>query len=1034
MNSVTLDKHCRFSLAGLCAPLLVSLLILGASLGRAQVTTATFYGSVTDPTGAAIGGATATLTHQETGSVLTRTAGSEGEFSFDFLRVGHYKLSIQANGFKRHEQPGIELTAGQSVRQPFTLEIGSLTETVTVEAFAAQVNTVSAEQLNTFDSRTVTEMPLSRRNFTGILRVGAGVTGNPGSIRMDGVGRSGTGYSVDGTEAAADPEARGSANFGGGNFVDLVSMESIQEVSVVKGTLAAEYTGAAGGQVNVLTRSGTNQFHGSLFENFQAENLNAGTPFLTFKPPYTYNQYGGSAGGPIRKDKIFIFGAYEGYQQAQGVLLQGDVPTQATRDQVIRAQPSYAAPLSHVRLPNQPLASPTAVTGRVITTDIQRRHDNHVDMKGDILINAASTLALTWSHGRPYRLNPVLTPGFQEDLQNYSDRATATFVRAGASWTSETRFGYNLNDATRTNGAINFLAPENPKEDSVYGRRLGSITTNLGWSTAGGEIVVLEGPTWQIGEKFAWHRSRHSFKFGGQYTRRCCERLNTEAVVWGYTGLDDLLANIPSSVIVSFGGGEYRARKYEWGLFAQDDWRVRSDLTLNIGLRYDFHSNVVSGPHHGSNSHIVNRDGLLDRNFNVGPQRPFDSPYNHDKLNLGPRFGFSYNPGGKGTTVIRGGFGMIFSPQTLGSMWQNAQNGNVPKRVTYSRVDALRLGIKYPMYNDDIIKIVESENKSNPNKINVFNVINPHLQDPYVMHFTLGLQRQILPDLIIESGFVGSRGNKFPFFRWGNEPDRLTGLRPNPNLTMQYYIDQTGTSSYFSWQTSIKKRYSKRLSGSLHYTWGKGLSTMGGDPGAYYGADNVSFNQEFFDLTKDRGVSAGDIKHNLSSEWLYDLPAFAGYHSILRQVLGSWQLSSILIAQSGGAINVTQAGTPLHNVRPDYNGGVAVNPDWRKTLVYLNRAAFTQVPINSVSRATVRPGNLGPNAFRGPGSWTVDLGLGKNFPIREKIRLQFRADMFNSLNHVNYSNPQTAITSATFGQIQSTGTMRVIQLAAKINW
>jgi len=133
-------------------------------------------------------------------------------------------------------------------------------------------------------------------------------------------------------------------------------------------------------------------------------------------------------------------------------------------------------------------------------------------------------------------------------------------------------------------------------------------------------------------------------------------------------------------------------------------------------------------------------------------------------------------------------------------------------------------------------------------------------------------------------------------------------------------------------------------------------------------------------------------------------------------------------------MNVVQGGTPLHNVRPDYIGGQAVNPDWRKTLVYLNKAAFQQVPLNAVSKATIRPGNVGPNAFRGPGNWTVDLGLGKNFPIRERMRFQFRADMFNALNHVNYSNPQLGITSATFGQITSTGSMRVIQLAAKINW
>ena len=460
--------------------------IIGAVAGRAQVTTATFYGSVVDSAGA----------------------------------------------------------TGQGVRQAFTLAVGNLSETVTVEGSASQVNTVSAEQTQTFDSQKVTELPLARRNFSSILRVGAGVSGSAGSIRLDGIGRNGSGYSVDGTEAAADPAGRGSQNFGGGNYVDLFSIESIQEVNIVKGILAAEYSGAVGGQVNVLTRSGTNQLHGSLFENFQADDLNAGNPFLSNKPPYTHNQFGGSAGGPVRKDRIFVFGAYAGYRQSQAILLTGDVPTQATRDQVIRAQPTYAAPLSYVPLPNQPLASRTATTGRVVTTGVERRHDNHVELKGDLRITDSSTLVLTYSHGRPYRLSPAiqLNGAFDQDLQAYTDRATASYVRAGTSWTSETRFGYNVNDATRVGGSIKIAAPENSTEDSEFGRRLGSIATNLGWTTPGGEVVVLKGPTWSIGEKFAWHKSQHSFKFGGQYTHRCCTRLNTEGVVWTYAGLDDLLA------------------------------------------------------------------------------------------------------------------------------------------------------------------------------------------------------------------------------------------------------------------------------------------------------------------------------------------------------------------------------------------------------------------------------------------------------------------------------------------------------------
>ena len=376
----------------------LSLLLLSTGAGWTQVTTATIYGTVADPTGASIPAAIVLITQQETNAAASKVTTETGEFQFDFLRVGTYTLTIEAKGFKRHLSSAFPLVAGQNVRQTFTLQVGETSETVQVEGLSPLLNTVSSEQNQSFGAGSVVDLPLARRNFSSLLAIGTGVTtGGGGSgqgLRLNGVGRNGTAFAVDGTESSANPEGRSTQTFGAANYVDILSLESIEEVQIVKGVLPAEYSGAVGGQVNVLTRSGTNKLHGSLFENFQAENLNARDPFLATKPGFTYNQFGGSAGGPIKKNRIFVFGAYEGYRESRFARVEGDVPTQSMRDSAIRAVPAYAEPLKYVPLPNQP-HNPSANSALFVAAASSRRRDNHVDIKGDLRLTAASNLALT---------------------------------------------------------------------------------------------------------------------------------------------------------------------------------------------------------------------------------------------------------------------------------------------------------------------------------------------------------------------------------------------------------------------------------------------------------------------------------------------------------------------------------------------------------------------------------------------------------------------------------------------------------------
>ncbi len=1027
--------------------LIVSLFVLTLIVGWtgtswAQVTTANFYGTVTDPTGAVIPDATVTLIHEGTRATVTKTTNIGGEFVFDFLRVGGYTLRIEARGFKRYESKGIELTAGQQIRQTFVLEVGAVTETVNVEGTAPLVSTAAAQQLQTFESLKVTELPLGRRNYASILMIGTGVTSSGDSVRMNGIGRNGTVFSVDGTDAGGNPEGRNSSMYQPGsvrsNYIDIMSIEAIQEVNTIKGIVPAEFGYAVGGQVNLLTKSGTNRWHGSLFENFQAENLNARFQFLRTKPALTFNQFGGSLGGPIKHNKIFIFGVYEGYREKAFRLVQGNVLTQRFREEVLRAQPAYNALLQFFPLPNRPHA-PEATIGLFLDAASSSASDNHADVKGDIQLAATSRLSLSYSRGRPSLATPriYLNHANDRDFLNWQERGTASFITGGANWTSETRFGYNLVDMERWDRLFKRTDPPGVKEEFPLARRINRIITDFGFGTDDIELFLMEGGSWNLDQKYARHAGKHSLKFGGNYMRHCCQRTNPEAPWFIYATPQDLLNNVPREATPTFGSGDFRARMYEFGFFAQDDWRLKPNLVLNLGLRYDLFSNLVAKGTKGfEESGFYNPDGLsVDGRFLYGPIRPKDNPYEPDRwVNLGPRFGFSYNPDGKGRTVIRGGFGTIFSNQVLAVTWQSINFTQViPFRIRYSRADAARLGMRYPMNNLQFRAIAEAEHQRT-GRIDPFSIFNPHLQNPYSMHFTLGIQRELTPNLMLETALAGNRGVRFIMHRWANQVDRITGLRPNPLLGEPYYVDHSQQTVYTSWQTSLRKRYSRNLTGSLHYTWGKSLSTGGGDLGAYYQGDNFSRTQDFLNIKADRGPSTGDITHYFVSEWLYELPRFSSLgNGVARQALGGWQVSGIVLARTGEPLVIGQSGAVREN-RPDYIGGAAVNKDYTKTLQYLNRAAFAMVPINRTSGATIRPGNVGNGAVRGPGMWNLDFSLAKNFSLTEQFKLQLRTDMFNVFNHTNLTGVDTTINSRRFGELTNTSGARVIQLNARLSW
>ena len=1015
---------------------MLAVLLCGAQTGRTQVTTATLNGIVADDSGGVVPGAEVTLTQSETNAVSAKTTNEIGEFVFTFVNPGTYTLRITSPGFMTSQHDNFVLRAAQNIRRRFTLQVGQVAETVEVSAQAVMINTGSTEQREGLSEMEVTQLPLSRRNVSDILDLNAGsvASGDRGRFNLNGLGGAGTKYTIDGTEASANPRDPGTSMAQGFSRIDLMSLDSIEEVQIVKGVIPAEYGHTLAGNVNIITKSGTNEIHGSLFYNYQGAGLAARHQFAETKPNFVWNQFGGSMGAPIVKDKIFVFGAYEGYRESNFRFLDDDVPTANFRQQMLDALPFTETQmiLDTLPLPNTP-HDDDDVAASWRGPGSQSARDNHVDAKGDVYLGNVSRLAVTYSRARPFLNQPRVSPANPRTFDGLSERVAASFTTGGAAWTSETRFGLNYNRTNRLDAIFNVGDP-NQEEAEVGGRRLPEIRC-CGFRTPGGEIRNSDPkPGFTLEEKFSRITGKHSLKFGGIYSYRGSGRFNVEAARLEYRKAEDLLANNATKrVQVTWGAPDFGARLYDIGFFVQDDWRVTQRLVLNLGLRYDYFSNYVAKPRTNVPAGLFTLDGLLDDQFNFGPVRDSSRPNEPDGINFGPRFGFAYDLKGDGNTVVRGGFSTMFTPVPVSQyILAVGRSPIVPFRARFSAKEAQQLGLQFPLYNEDVVPIVEASGQ-----VRISDTTDPNVDAPYAFNMYLGVQRALTPSLMLETAWVGTRGVKFIIEREANRPDRVTGDRPNQDLSGLAYYDNSEQTFYSGWQTSLRKRFSRGLLFNLHYTWSKVLAYAGGDNSIDLGETTTNV-QNFFCLRCERGYATSDRTHNFSATWVYELPRMPNSHAVVQHVLGGWQLSGIITAISGRPLQIEQSDNALNDQRPDISSSIAAVNECCQfgNLQYLNADAFIPVAINPDSGATVRPGSLGNHALRGPGRWNMDFSLAKNIPLplREGTSLQIRGDFLNGLNHTNYTSVRTNIESGSFGRITNTAGARVVQLNAKITW
>jgi outer membrane receptor protein involved in Fe transport len=1033
----------------ICTFLIAAICLIGSIPSHAQVTTATVYGVVQDPTGAVLPGATVVATNQGTNLSRESVTDERGEFAILALPAGAYTLKIELPGFKTYLNQGLQLGAGQTVRQTFSLAIGQLSENITVAESAPLVETATAAQQESIGRQEVTELPLARRNLLGLMTLTPGATENStgiaggGNIRLNGVAEGGTAITVDGTDAVSNSETRGTGTYGGQNQISVMSIEAVAEVQVIKGILPAEYGGAAGGQVNMLSRSGTNTFHGSAFENYQSQAFSARDPFLpgsAVKPKIRFNQFGGSIGGPIVRNRVMFFTAYEGYRESAGMSVQGNVPTQQTRDRILAALPMVE---TKIALDQLPLPNEAIVANGVVNTDIGRfrssgnreRRDNHVTAKGDLVLWNGN-LSVTYTRMRPYTENPSIYVANNQKFFNTQDRIATQYVLSRGSWVSESRFGWNRSFLDRFQDFWFVSDPTKPPETekTKVGRRIPLFTIAGLFGTVSSEILELKGRSFSAEQKLSRIVGVHNVKVGVRWARQGGSKTNPQNPNITFQNLNDFLANIPNSVALQNGKPPHDGHLDEFGGFIQDDWRVNKRLVLNLGLRYDNYSTISIRPTTNTPAEIVNLEPPTDlRKMDFGAFRDPKKPYDADRYNFGPRVGFAWSLSEKSETVIRGGVGVLFSPHLFAALQNSVSDPFGPADVTYNRTEVAARGLKWPAYGEDIRNIFIRESAG---RKFIYALMDPKLSNPYTVQSLISFERALGSSLMAEVDYVRTDGQNFPLNRpLVNAFDRQTGARPNPTLGTPggYYVSSDQTMVYNALQTSLRRRFSNNLGFDIHYTLRKGWSDQGGGLSSAFVNSDIFNTQDFFDPKFDRGPLSQEARHNVAGNVIYELPWLKGSRGALSQILGGWQVSSIVNIRSGVPLRITQS-SGITQSRPDYVGGNPVLDNWGDTLLYLNRDAFALVPTYPVTNATIRAGTANPSLFHGPGRWQADISLGKTFRLRESVSLQVRADAFNAFNHVNYSNPVLGITSPDFGKITSVpvGSWRNGQVGARL--
>ncbi|MGH9327285.1 MAG: TonB-dependent receptor domain-containing protein [Terriglobia bacterium] len=1070
---------------------IIILCCTGLALG--QYTTASLGGTVTDASGAVIPGCKVTAKNTGTGLTRSAMAGANGAYLFPALPVGEYTLTVEKPGFTTYVQRGITLTVNQAATVTIKLQLGVVAQQVTVQANTSLVTTRSATVGQLVNQRSIVDLPLNGREVQQLVFLGAGttnVTGHYCGVGCEGGIIPGEQYAmVNGTMSnSVNYELDGTDNTD--HYINtnlpFPNPDAVQEFNVQTDNMSAAYGNAVGGVVNVLTKSGTNQAHGDAFEFVRNGALNARNFFAPTEDALKRNQFGGSIGGPIKKDKLFFFGTYQGtriHTAPQGQITF--VPTVAERSgdfsdllpQTQLVNPVTGVPflnnqlpasslnavskyfLQFVPPPNGPGRQLTYVGGATIqdTDQFMTKFDYFVGkhhLSGRYMFVNFDQPAFTPPKTDILEANPC---GGRVRVQTISvnDLYNATPNLLFNTW-----FGWNqANGSSLSDAPFSFpdagvkIAATNPPELSLTIGGGFNLETNhagaynRGSQTAREVVTVMKGT--------------HEIEFGGEEMRVRTPLANTfeQNGEFNFTNslsgdnyADFMLGQ--ASTFVQAGGLYMSLTGLEWSAFLQDNWRTTPRLTVSLGLRWDpflpyldSEGRVgcfVPGAH--SQRYPNSPAGFIFGGNDHDPGCPPASIYSN-LSNFAPRAGFAYRLTRDGKTSLRGGAGYYYEPPNTVAFQDVV---GVPPFAPILNLNDINFsdpygsaGIANPFPAEYGPRIPGSD-ATFPPDISFTQIFTRNFRVPQVLTWNLTLERQLGTSWMVRAGYTGNKGTYL--FGTGDQENGLQELNPAiyipgesteantqerrlyPDFGFVGGIVSAINSNYNALQLTVQKRVSHGLSLLADYTWSKGLNDF-----APLGAYNSNTNP--FDRAFDYGPSADDLTNAIKFSGVYQLP-----HSALKGFAGrltnGWALSSILTWQGGFPYSVfsgyDNSFSAVFEDRADFTGSniheAALNPGRSHGQLvneWFNTSVFAPNEVGTF-------GNIGKNFLRGPGYFDTDLALLKNTQISERFSLQFRAEFFNTFNNVNFNNPDNTLTDSGFGQIHSAQDPRILQFALKL--
>ena len=1040
-------------------------LLVNAPRSIAQTVAGRIVGTVRDSQGAVVPNASVSAKNLETGAERTTLSDASGGFNITSVPAGSYEVTVSAPGLQKEVRSGVTLTVGAALRVDFTLNVGVLQEQVVVTGEAPQVDTTTSTMSGLVAETTIRELPLNGRDWLqlGALQSGVliGLSKNP-DLGENVTHGGGMFMSISGGRPTANVfmvdglVINDHANKSPGSALGVnLGVDAIREFSVLTSTYSAEYGRSSGGVINAITKAGTNMVHGTAFYFGRNSALDARNFFDQQIPPFRRHQFGGAVGGPIKTDKLFFFANYEGLRQFLSESFSSDTLSPNARNGIlasgttVRIDPRVAPYLALFPVANGQINGDSA---KYVFGAGQLGIENYAIGRMDFLSSANTTIYGTYVFDTSHSTTPDAynnrTVGdrgrhqrFTLSMQHVFSPTLLNTINVGFSRAVGTgNIDAQANRSIVTDKSLGFFPDQNAGSLSIAELQVPTNTPG-GLGSTGGDSLWYTSP--QFNDNLTWVKGRHNIRtgFSVEAIRDNIDVGHNPLGDWSFNSIQDFLTGVPSLFASAVPGkGAYRGvREKIFGLYIQDDLRLRSNLTANLGVRYE-PATVMSE----ANNLTTNLRNLTDAQITAG-QPMYQNPTLH---NFTPRVGLAWDPRGTGKTSVRAGFGM-FNVLPLPNLLSGNLNHTVPFYLNAT--------------------VVRPPASAFPNQVRLsFDQGSGYYMqgDPpeaYKLQWNLNIEHQITGGLSITAGYVGSRGVHLPL-RYGDldlVPPFLvkttqdghllfpagTAQRVNPNFPLIPATLWNGYSVYHSAQLNVTQRFTHGFTFQGVYVWSKNIDVGSSEVNRNDNFNNVD-NAYGFRPSLNRGFADWDVPHHLALNAVWDLPKPSTQMAVPRFLLSGWELGGIFTAQTGMPFTATIAadragtGTAAGNnngQRPDYNPAPgcstnAINPGHPENYIRLQCFSFP---------APGTLGNLGRNTMRAPGLEDFDFSLFKNHNLLgEKLKMQFRVEAFNLLNRSNLGARVASLINGRGAYVPANAalkaptvtTSRQIQFGTKLIW